>query len=305
MEEETKHGFIEEYFADMPIEKLTNGEYTKVVEWRKNIYLSKIEDDKEVKGLCVGKVFSVSKAESFKSRSYPDIEDIIFEEFITNGLYVRNEVNMLMVLVSTIFRKRKGKVFLIGNTLSRQCPYFNEWQLTNVPKMEIGQIDIYKYNDEDTTTTIAVEYCGNANIKNSGMFFGNLKKSIDSGAWEVKNYPHLPNDYTCYDLIYQIGLYSKGYAFIIDVIFNKKTYNKLLFIKPASENKERQFGYRLPNRVLTDEFSEDRNHTPYLKDIKIERCVGRLWYDKKVCYAHNLCGADFENTLKNMNCKPF
>ena len=44
LSEDIKAGFIEEYFADMPISKLTKGKYNKIVGYRDGIYLAKAID---------------------------------------------------------------------------------------------------------------------------------------------------------------------------------------------------------------------------------------------------------------------
>ena len=78
---------------------------------------------------------ALSASTHYKSTQYPFVKNMIFEEFVTDGLYLQNECNLLMQLVSTVFRNRKdGKVFLIGNTISRVCPYFYEWELRGIPK---------------------------------------------------------------------------------------------------------------------------------------------------------------------------
>ena len=165
--------------------------------YRGSIYLANIDNDGKIeKGLCVGKVFALSNDERYKSRAYPDMEDLIFEEFTTANFYLKNEVKRLMQLVSTIFRRRKGYVWMIANTISRISPYFNEWALSNVYTMQQGQIDLYNLkNDDGSITKIAVEYCANSGDKKSNMFFGKFSKNIDSGSWEVDEYPHLPCEY--------------------------------------------------------------------------------------------------------------
>lgn len=63
--------------------------------------------------------------------SYLDVDDIIFEEFMSRNVYLPNEPNKLMNLYATIDRKRlTTRLWLVGNTISRVCPYINEWRFT-------------------------------------------------------------------------------------------------------------------------------------------------------------------------------
>lgn len=85
-------------------------------------------------------------------------------------------------LVSTIARRDSVRVFMIGNTINRLCPYFTEWELSHVKEQAQGTIDIYTHStnqiDEEgqpIEIVIAVEYCANSG-KNSQMFFGKNRK---------------------------------------------------------------------------------------------------------------------------------
>ena len=131
--EDVKGSFVDEYFADVPLKKITKNKYNYITGYRGSIHLANIDEEGKIeKGLCVGKVFALSNDERYKSRAYPDMEDLIFEEFTTANFYLKNEVKRLMQLVSTIFRRRKGYVWMIANTISRISPYFTEWSLSNV-----------------------------------------------------------------------------------------------------------------------------------------------------------------------------
>ena len=299
--EDIKGSFVDEYFADVPVKKITKNKYNYITGYRGSIYLANIDEEGKIeKGLCVGKVFALSNDERYKSRAYPDMEDLIFEEFTTANFYLKNEVKRLMQLVSTIFRRRKGYVWMIANTISRISPYFTEWALSNVYTMQQGQIDLYNFKDENgNVTKIAVEYCSNAGDKKSSMFFGNYSKNINSGSWEVDEYPHLPCEYNDKDLsiIYQIGYVYNDFAFIISLCIYDG--NKFLYIKPAKKLND---WWRLPTRVLYNKFMVDKNFTRTLnRERKIERIISDLFRENKICYSHNLCGADFNTCRKNDN----
>ena len=113
---------------------------------------------------------------------------------------------------------------MVGNTISRLCPYFDEWQLTHVKKQEQGTIDIYKQptsqideNGNNIVVSIAVEYCENSG-SNSKMFFGQKSKMTTSGVWESDSYPHLQEPFNTYKCVYKIYYEYTSFRFIIFLI---------------------------------------------------------------------------------------
>ena len=143
-----------------------------------------------------------------KSSSYPDIRTIIFDEVISRDGYLNNEWVYFQNVLSTIIRNRGPedgfKIFMLGNTVNKYCPYFNEMGLKNIAKMKPGDIDIYKY---ESGLTVAVEYAvpsAKFGTKKSDVFFGFDNKSamqmITKGAWEIGTYPHNMTKYEKRDI---------------------------------------------------------------------------------------------------------
>lgn len=94
--------------------------------------------------------------------SYPDITILAFEEFIPDSLvYLPNEFDKLLNLISTIKRNRTDMViYMFGNSLDRNCPYFNEMDI-DVKELRQGEIKQYKYYGGQRGTsenTVAIEY---------------------------------------------------------------------------------------------------------------------------------------------------
>lgn len=184
------------------VERITNGEYTAIHYYAGKWYLCNFDDkgkaiysDENV----VAFGFALSDGEHDKSTSFPSIRTVVFDEFLTNRTYLRDEFVLFMNTISTIVRKREDvKIYMLGNTVSKFCPYFNEMGLGNVTAMEQGTIDVYKYGE--SPLTVAVEYCksqAKANPKSNKYFaFNNPKlQMITGGAWELDIYPHLPYKY--------------------------------------------------------------------------------------------------------------
>lgn len=142
--------------------------------------------------------FSLSSMEHDKSTSYPNITTICFDEFMTRGYYLVDEFVLFMNVVSTIVRQRMDVViYMLGNTVTWNCPYFAEMGIKHVRNMQQGSIDVYEYGD--SKLRVAVEYCRSiADSKPSNVYFAfdNPRlKMITSGAWEMAIHPHLPVKY--------------------------------------------------------------------------------------------------------------
>lgn len=191
------------------VSKLTKGAYTGVHYWAGKFYLCTYDENGKTiynDSDILGFTFSLSDGEHDKSTSFPNVTLIMFDEFLTNRLYLVDEFVLFMNTVSTIVRRRENvKIYMLGNTVNKFCPYFNEMGLSKVASMAQGSIDLYKYGT--SKLTVAVEYC--ATIKDSTskgtnkyFAFDNPKlEMITGGAWELSIYPHLPLKYKPRDIL--------------------------------------------------------------------------------------------------------
>lgn len=101
--------------------------------------------------------FALNTMEHDKSSSYPNITTVIFDEFITRQYYLTDEFVIFMNVLSTIIRQRDNvRIFMLGNTVNKYCPYFKEMGLKHISEMKQGDIDIYSYSN--SKLSVAVEY---------------------------------------------------------------------------------------------------------------------------------------------------
>lgn len=180
------------------LDKLSGGKFTAIFYRTGRFYLCTYND----KGKpiyneedIIGYAFSLSENEHNKANSYPRVTTIIFDEFLTNKIYLPDEFMLFMNTVSTIVRQRTNvKIYMLGNTVNKFCPYFKEMGLTNILSMKQGSIDLYTYGE--SKLKVAVEYADSKKKfkKNNFYFaFNNPKlKMITGGAWELNIYPHAP-----------------------------------------------------------------------------------------------------------------
>ena len=197
------------------IERLTSGEYTSVYYYGSRWFLCRYDEDgkriQHDKPFAYG--FALSSMEHDKSTSYPDITTIVFDEFLTRTMYIPDEFVLFMNTISTIIRHRTDvKIFMLGNTVNKYCPYFKEMGLSHIKEMQPGDIDIYQYGNSDLT--VAVEYTRpNKQGKESDMYFAfdNPKLSmITGGSWEIDIYPHCPVKYKPKDVLFTYFIEFSG-----------------------------------------------------------------------------------------------
>lgn len=189
--------------------KASKGRFDSIKYYSGKFYLGKYDEkvDKIVYSdrnlFCF--LMSLSDNEHNKSLSYPDVGVIVFDEFIAKNVYLPDEFVLFMNTLSTIIRDRTDiKIFMLGNTINKNCPYFEEMGLRNVLSQQQGTIDLYSYSDGKLK--VAVEYTApNASGKTNNYIFGfeNPKlETIKNGAWELSIYPHRPVKFDRKDILY-------------------------------------------------------------------------------------------------------
>lgn len=190
------------------IDKWSNGEWTDVYYYSSRWYFCRYDEkDNRIKSeepFAYG--FALSSAEHYKSTNYPKITTILFDEFIASAdrNYIPEEFTLFTNVLSTIIRNRDNvRIFMLGNTVNKYCPYFGEMGLKHVRNMEQGTIDVYEYGDSGLS--VAVEYCAPTKKgKPSDKYFAfdNPKlKMITQGGWEMSIYPRIPCHYKPKDVV--------------------------------------------------------------------------------------------------------
>lgn len=187
------------------IEEITNGEWTGIYYYSLRWYLCKYNE----KGIRIKDTepflyaFALNTMEHDKGVSYPDIDTIFFDEFMTRKYYLQDEFVTFTNVLSTIIRKRDDvKIYMCANTVNKYGNlYFSEMGITRYKDMKPGDLDTYQFAVHgNKTLKIAVEYADarNKNGSPSDIYFAfdNPKlKMITNGIWEMALYPHLPYQY--------------------------------------------------------------------------------------------------------------
>ena len=295
---------VEQYFADVDVSKLTNGRYNCITMYRKQLFFSyyDINEDKTKRGEKIGYVIALSREQQLSGGSFLDVNDILFEEFMSRDEYVHDEAAKLMYLYSTIDRKqRRVKVWMLGNTVSRVCPYIQDWGLhkiiseqkpgTIVTKlMPTGSFDD---NGNEINIKLAIEYCQSTG--RSSFVFGKAKEMINNGGWQTDPQPHLPKSLKEYKSLFKFIFLYKSFKFICDYLIDKTTHEVCWFISP----------YKGPIKDKTIVFSDIIKVSPYWqRDIYSTsfnneklNAIFRTFRESNIFYASDLCGTDFKQVI--------
>lgn len=220
------------------VSKITGGEWTGVYYYGSKWYLCRYEDGKRIADempFCYG--FSISAMEHDKSTSYPLITTVCFDEFLSRSMYLPDEFILFENLLSTIIRDRDDvRIFMLGNTVNKYCPYFKEMGLTHIREQERGTIDVYHYGE--SALTVAVEFCApNKAGKQSDLYFAfdNPRLQMITGhgnVWEMSIYPHCPIKYAPKDIQFTYFIDFDGNLLQCEIIL--KNGSLFTFIHPKT-----------------------------------------------------------------------
>lgn len=285
------------------IEKLSKGKYQGIHYWAGKFYPCTYDEngkaiysDSEV----IAYPFSLSDTEHNKSISYPEITTIIFDEFLTRGVYLPDEFVLFMNTISTIVRQRTNvKIFMLGNTVNKFAPYFEEMGLSNVRQQEQGTIDIYTYGQ--SKLKVAVEYCKSMKKSKENNFyfaFNNPKLDmITGGSWELDLYPHCPIKYNPKDVIFNYFIIYRDETFHGEVVYKNQqlfTYIHRKTTPIQDPNKDLIFSLEYNPKI-------NYNRNILLGGNKMLNWIKYLFMTDRVYYQDNLVGDTIKAYL--LDCK--
>lgn len=296
---------VDSYFDDMrkasngyeAIADITNGEWEGVTSYQGYLYFYKYDNGKKIRSHeDIGRYLAVNMAEHYKSQTFIDYGTLIYEEVLTNKIYVTDEPHMLMNLVSTIFRDEDDdvRIYLVANTISRVSPYMSEWGLVNIPNQKPDTIDVYHLNREDgTVVDFAVQNTEVIETK-SKLFFGYSQKQIQGGEWETKEVPKLEKPLEYYELVYDILVDYDNFKFRLMLLIDEDNGGRTVYIYPYK-------GKKKFTRIVTDKYSTSPFVTPYIdpKFSKAEQLIIDCFRKGKVAFSDNLTGSDFNGLTGN------
>lgn len=253
----------------------------------------------------IGYYFAVNCAERYKSVSYPDIDFVIYEEFMSEShSYLVGEFDKLMSIISTIKRRRTDFViYMLGNTVDMNCPVLHEMGI-NVREMAQGDIKLFTYyggKNGETKNTVAVEYIRPVEqSEDSESFFifnRQQENMIINGAWQTGDYPLFTKDDFYTDVRPKLSVVIDYKDIKLYCYFDK---GKDGF--PIAYISNERLGNRFKYIFITSKTYINRNQFSYNSDLPIVKNIKKLLYfcisNNSILYLSNYTGNDLDSLIK-------
>lgn len=302
--EEITSSWIESYFSDVDIEKLTDGEYNMISMYRKELFLTfyDIETHKSRRGLKIGYAVALSTEQNFAGGSYLDVSDIIFEEFMSRTTYLADESNKLLNFYSTVDRKRGiTKVWLVGNTITRVCPYIQDWGLNKIIANQkqgdikciwipTGDID---ENGNKIEVKLAIEHCKSTGT--SSYVFGTHANMLNKGEWQSDPQPKLSKSYKEYKMLFRFGFCYKTFKWLCEYLMDIETKDVIWFIYPFSGEFKKNI-IVFSDIIKTSPYWQKDIYNPLIKNKTIVDLF-KTFRENRIFYSSDLCGTEFKQAI--------
>lgn len=301
-QEEIKSEKIEQYFSDVDVTGLTKGRYNCIIMYKKQLYFATYDFDnnKTVRGEKIGYVMSLNAEQHYAGASYLDVDDIIFEEFIARTPYIGNEPDKLVNLWSTVDRKRyTTRLWMVGNTISRVCPYINEWGLHKiVSNMKQGDIKTTKVpagedeNGNPVYITMAIEHCKSTG---TNLAIGKHKDMLNTGSWQSDPQPHLPKSLNCYTSKFSFIFMYQDFKFACSYLEDNETGETCWFIKPY-DGEISETSVVISDQVRVSPLWQRNIYDTNFSNPRLNQLL-QNFRESNIFYATDLCGTDFKQVI--------
>lgn len=282
------------------IQELSGGRYNDTF-YRANCFYFCCRDDegkiveKDDKPFCITR--AVNTWETTKGADVGIISLICYDEFLTRTGYLKDEFICLMNLLSSLIRDRKDcVVYMLANSVNKYAPYWEEFGIEEVDKMEQGEIRVYTY--PNSKMRLAIEYCATAGstkqVNDSFFAFENAQlEMLKNGSWEMASYQHAP--YKILDEMIKKVFYVK---FNDQLVCGKIVhYKQDLFIFFHRQTKDVEIDDKTP--LYSTDFSTAICHVRYLNDCPtdLHKWIRNLIMKNHMCFADNEVGEIIRNWL--------
>ena len=243
--------------------------------------------------------YAIATEDTTKGQDAGPVKYIIFDEFMTRKYYLVNEFVHYQNLLSSIIRDRQGiQIIMLANTVNKYCPYFAEMGLKDIADQEQGTIAVYTAGTSETK--IAVEYCAQdeeqtKKVSSYYCFDNPQLNMIMTGAWEIANYRHAPEDTGDYEIFFCFFVCFGGKIVQGDMILYKN-YPIIVFHKKTTELKNAD-----KSLIYTEE-NEDGNPLHQISlaagETRAHKLIRQLLKSNKFFFDDNNTGEFINNWLK-------
>lgn len=294
---------IEQYFQDVDIYKLTDGKYNCITMYKKQLFLSNynVETGKTTRADKIGYVVALSTEQNYAGASYLDVDDIIFEEFMSrNTPYLGGEPDRLINFYSTVDRKRgTTKIWMVGNTISQVCPYLNDWDLQKIilnqkqGTIETVELPTGTFDEDGNEITLkcAIEYCSSTG--NSSFAIGKHRDMLNKGSWQSDPQPHLPKSIKEYKFLYRIGFEFQGFRFLAEAL---QDHTELVwFIYPY----KKEFNKKLlviSDIIKTSKYYQRNIYNITINNVNLQQLLN-TFRESNIFYSTDMAGTNFKQVI--------
>lgn len=263
-----------------------NTELDKMNTWFKDIAHEfeghKLEANKKhikIDGKIAGYVGALSTSQRLKSVPYPNVDKIVFDEFLIDKgslRYINGEVEVMLELIETVFRMRdeaSNRVVFVGNAISIVNPYFTYFKIR--PNLD-ERFTLY----ED----IAIELYTNEDYvnKKKSTRFGRLISNTEYGAYAIEN-KFLRDNYSFImerpknDLIYANTVVYNGMAFGVWLHNGKENF---LYVDSVIEKEcGRVLTINMEDINENGKYKKHEGMVGYIHQIKYYFNDGKIYFD--------------------------
>lgn len=294
--DEIKTDKIEQYFNDVDVEKLTNGTYNCITYWRGGIYFALFDNEKfkTIKGEKIGYAIALSQEQNYSSVSFLDVDNIIYEEFMSRTMYIAREPEKLMIFYDTVDRKRGHvRLWLVGNTISRICPFLPAWDLQEtITRMKQGDIEVKDIENSNNKIKLAIEYCRQTNQKSFAI--GDSETMISGGNWLASPQPHLTDSIKTYKVVLRVVFIYQSFKFL-GTLYSKKD-SLVWFICPKKGDVKKNtlvFGVIAESPL----YNNDIYNIDFRINNKVRQLISNSFKESNIFYSTDLCGTDFKQAI--------
>lgn len=221
------------------VKEFSNGEWDTIYYYGARWYLARTDEatgklTKDDFPFCYA--FAISQQEHDKSTSYPNVCNVLFDEFLTRSAYLPDEFILFMNTLSTIIRDRNNvKIFMCGNTVNKSSVYYTEMGLSNIKNMKQKDIDVYHYGESNLEVVVEFTDSPQKNKKSNVYFaFNNPKLSMITGkgnVWEMDIYPHCPVKYKPMNILFTYFIIYEGDILQCEIIQKDDLYFTFIHVK--------------------------------------------------------------------------
>lgn len=277
------------------ISKIYGGKWNSIRYRGKRWRLTLVDDEGHVleESAPVIVCFGLDESQDLKSAyNAPRGDLVIFDEFI-NDSYGFNDFVRFMDILKTIFRDRRGYVYLLSNTIDLNSQWFDEFCIRDdLEGMQAGEM---KYVKTILGTVLHIHILPPVRTKqrlfiNQWLFgFPNKKLSSITGSetWATDNYQHIPSDREAeHTVIFgRLFLLQSGKYVKLKLVYNSAV-GYCVYVHPATKIYD-------DSVILTHGDILDRRYQFGFgsKKSKLLDLIWRLYEGNRFYYARNSEGA--------------